>query len=212
VGAPGPKGDRGSKGDPGLNGARCWDKNGNGQCDPEEDADHDGACTVLDCRGPQGPKGDSGPQGPKGDKGDKGEKGNPSFVHVETMTLPSGAPTIPNDGSDVTVGSYAFDAGTYVINGKMLFSNGNGKPHSVRCSLYMIDAGNNVLDSDMTAISVPNGTGNTPGAAAASFMVAHSFSVPVAATFHCQRIDGNAGSTSVLTVKLAVVTVDPVTQ
>ncbi len=211
-GDPGPKGakgDLGPKGDPGLNGARCWDKNGNGQCDPEEDADKDGACTVLDCRGPQGPKGEPGPQGPKGDKGDKG---NPSIVHVQTMTLPTGAATIPNDGSEVTVGSYPLDAGTYLISGKMLFSNGSSKAHSVKCTLYMMDASSNVLDYDMSAISVPSATGNISGAAGASFMIAHSFSVPVAVTFHCQRLDGNAGSTSVFNIKLAVATVDPVTQ
>ena len=167
---------------------------------------------MLDCRGPQGPKGDGGPQGPKGDKGDKGDKGKPGIVHVETMTLPTGAATIPNDGSDVTLGSYALEAGTYLISGKVLFSNGSSKAHSVRCTLYTIDASNTVLDSDMTAISVPSGTGSASGAAAASFMVAHSFSVPVAVTVHCQRLDSNAGSTSVFNVKLAVVTVDPVTE
>jgi len=128
------------------------------------------------------------------------------------MTLPTGAATIPNDGSEVTVGSYPLDAGTYLISGKMLFSNGSSKAHSVKCTLYMMDASSNVLDYDMSAISVPSGTGTISGAAGASFMIAHSFSVPVAVTFHCQRLDGNAGSTSVFNIKLAVATVDPVTQ
>lgn len=78
-GVPGSKGDPGPQGLPGLDGVTCWDRNINRQCDPAtEDTDHDGACTVLDCVGPQGEmgpvglQGPTGPQGPQGDPGDGG--------------------------------------------------------------------------------------------------------------------------------------------
>jgi hypothetical protein len=57
-GPEGPEGGQGSigmVGDKGDRGAICWDDNENGACDVGvEDTDADGACTVLDCRGPSG--------------------------------------------------------------------------------------------------------------------------------------------------------------
>jgi hypothetical protein len=48
-GAPGPKGDQG---EPGLS---CWDTNGNGICDlEEEDINGDGVCDTKDCQGAGG--------------------------------------------------------------------------------------------------------------------------------------------------------------
>lgn len=57
-------------------GTHCWDLNGNGVLDPEEDVDDDGVGTALDCRGPQGNKGEPGEPGQDGKHGKNGEDGN----------------------------------------------------------------------------------------------------------------------------------------
>jgi hypothetical protein len=45
-------------GDAGVNGISCWDLNGNAVCDlATEDANQDGACSILDCKGPDGESG-----------------------------------------------------------------------------------------------------------------------------------------------------------
>ena len=71
---------QGGSGQDGADGLNCWDLNGNGDCDGEEDwtgeADEpDGVCDALDCRGAHGipgPPGDEGPQGPPGPPGAAG--------------------------------------------------------------------------------------------------------------------------------------------
>jgi hypothetical protein len=62
----------GQKGDPGL---ACWDLNGNGVKDTNEDLNKDGAWTAADCTGLQGAQGPAGPQGPQGVRGLKGDTG-----------------------------------------------------------------------------------------------------------------------------------------
>ena len=59
----GPKGDPGPPGDPGKDGEACWDANGNGEADPDEDVNGDGLVDVMDCQGPEGPRGPPGPAG-----------------------------------------------------------------------------------------------------------------------------------------------------
>jgi hypothetical protein len=56
-------------GTPGLN---CWDRNGNGQADPEEDLNGDENVDALDCQGPQGEPGLQGEQGLQGEPGPPG--------------------------------------------------------------------------------------------------------------------------------------------
>jgi hypothetical protein len=60
-------------------GTACWDLNGNGVCNlASEDADGDGACDAVDCRGvpgPPGAPGQAGPQGPQGLQGPGGAQG-----------------------------------------------------------------------------------------------------------------------------------------
>jgi len=57
-------------------GTHCWDRNGNGVCDPAmEDINGDGKCTQADCLGPIGPTGPQGPQGPPGAVGPAGSAG-----------------------------------------------------------------------------------------------------------------------------------------
>lgn len=54
----------------------CWDLNLDGVCNlPQEDSSQDGACSVLDCRGPRGEPGATGPVGPTGPQGPQGERG-----------------------------------------------------------------------------------------------------------------------------------------
>ncbi|RME37262.1 MAG: hypothetical protein D6788_09850, partial [Planctomycetota bacterium] len=65
-GAAGPAGPAGPAGADGLN---CWDLNGNGVRDPEEDTNGDGVWDARDCQGAAGPSGPSGPAGPSGADG-----------------------------------------------------------------------------------------------------------------------------------------------
>ncbi|MEZ4619704.1 MAG: hypothetical protein R2867_29950 [Caldilineaceae bacterium] len=65
-GAPGVTGPQGEPGPQGVAGVACWDRNGNGVADDDEDINGDGRVDVLDCAGPVGPQGEQGPQGPAG--------------------------------------------------------------------------------------------------------------------------------------------------
>lgn len=63
---PGPEGPQGQPGEDGIDGAdglNCWDLDGDGLQDPEEDTNGDGSWNALDCKGP---KGDQGPPGEDG--------------------------------------------------------------------------------------------------------------------------------------------------
>jgi hypothetical protein len=84
AGPSGPAGEDGPKGDPGpdgqqgvagADGVACWDLNGNGIADPEEDTNGDGFLTVADCTGPKGPSGAPGLDGPTGATGLPGVNG-----------------------------------------------------------------------------------------------------------------------------------------
>ncbi len=65
-----------ASGVPGTDGRNCWDLNGNGQGDPEEDTNGDGDFDAEDCKGAKGDPGNKGDKGDKGDPGDKGDKGD----------------------------------------------------------------------------------------------------------------------------------------
>jgi len=56
----------GPAGPAGVDGIACWDLNGNGVCERDEDVNSDERCNAFDCRGAEG---DAGPTGPKGDDG-----------------------------------------------------------------------------------------------------------------------------------------------
>ncbi|MBU0640199.1 MAG: tail fiber domain-containing protein [Planctomycetes bacterium] len=74
-GEPGPSG---AAGQAGAGGLACWDLNGNGVGDPDEDANGDGDYNALDCAGSSGPQGMNGPaglQGPPGLQGLPGARG-----------------------------------------------------------------------------------------------------------------------------------------
>jgi hypothetical protein len=54
----------------------CWDLNGNGTADPEEDANGDGVASGLDCMGPRGADGADGNAGATGPAGSAGVASN----------------------------------------------------------------------------------------------------------------------------------------
>jgi hypothetical protein len=63
---------------PGTPGQACWDLDGDGVRDPEEDRNGDGQVDVWDCQGSQGepgPQGEAGAAGPQGEQGETGETG-----------------------------------------------------------------------------------------------------------------------------------------
>ncbi|MEP0847017.1 MAG: hypothetical protein HRF50_09375 [Phycisphaerae bacterium] len=63
---------------PGADGLNCWDVNGNGEPDAEEDVNADGVWDAYDCQGaagPTGPAGAAGAAGPTGPPGEPGEVG-----------------------------------------------------------------------------------------------------------------------------------------
>jgi len=73
----------------GADGLDCWDLNGNGSGDANEDTNGDGSFDTADCQGPKGddgPKGDKGDQGEKGDDGQKGNKGDPGPSGTSSWT------------------------------------------------------------------------------------------------------------------------------
>jgi len=74
-GQQGPQGEAGPQGLPGLDVGDCWDLNGNGINDPEEDNNSDGIFSAADCQGAVGPEGPRGPNGQNGAQGPKGVKG-----------------------------------------------------------------------------------------------------------------------------------------
>ena len=58
-GAAGTAGTDGTNGTNGTNGLACWDLNGNGVADSEEDVNADAVVDALDCKGPKGDAGDT---------------------------------------------------------------------------------------------------------------------------------------------------------
>ena len=122
IGLTGPAGQDGTNGvdgTDGLDGLSCWDTNGNGIGDPDEDINTDGNYDTLDCIGPQGvagvdgqdgapgvdgavgPEGPQGPQGPTGATGPQGPVGPPG--------LPGPAGADGQDGMDGTDGLACWD-------------------------------------------------------------------------------------------------------
>jgi len=74
-GAAGPQGPAGMNGTNGVDGTHCWDLDGDGEEDPNEDINGDGYCNILDCIGPAGPQGPQGPAGVAGTQGPAGPVG-----------------------------------------------------------------------------------------------------------------------------------------
>ena len=62
-------------GEPGPDGLHCWDLDGDGVADPEEDTNGDGVWDADDCQGPEGPAGPPGQDGVDGQDGADGASG-----------------------------------------------------------------------------------------------------------------------------------------
>ena len=83
---------------PGPPGLSCWDLDGDGVADPQEDVNGDGTHDALDCQGRQGSPGDNGEvgsdgiAGDAGDDGDDGEQGDAGPPGTSGPPGPSGAP------------------------------------------------------------------------------------------------------------------------
>jgi len=97
-GPPGPAGQPAEATDPipGEPGLSCWDLNGNGVADPEEDANGDGVFDTLDCAGlpgEPGPAGGSGPAGAQGPAGEPGEGGGFFSIFVDDFFMAEGDPS-----------------------------------------------------------------------------------------------------------------------
>jgi len=130
------------------------------------------------------------------------------------VILPTGAATIPPNGSTVTVASAVLDAGTYVINAKMWLGNPNvgaSKAHYVKCSMTVVNSANFLLDADTTEVTIsPASSASIPGASSMVFLIAGVYTEPVAVTVNCQRLDSNAQSTSVYDIKLTAAAVSQI--
>ena len=92
-------------------GVGCWDLNDDRVCDTaSEDANFDGVCDVLDCRGPEGPQGLQGPTGDEGAAGQAGSEGPQGSAGDEG---PAGAQGLPgNDGATGPSGSVGAQGAT----------------------------------------------------------------------------------------------------
>ena len=66
---------QGQPGIDGINGLSCWDLNGNGDPDPDEDINGDGVWDALDCKGADGTDGTNGGDGTNGINGTNGTDG-----------------------------------------------------------------------------------------------------------------------------------------
>lgn len=69
VGPRGDTGDEGARGEPGAPGVSCWDLNGDGVGQADEDRNGDGNFNAIDCQGATGAPGDDGAAGPAGTPG-----------------------------------------------------------------------------------------------------------------------------------------------
>lgn len=86
-GPQGPQGEPGQDGQDGTDGLSCWDLNGNGVGDTEEDVNQDGNYNTLDCKGSQGEQGIQGEPGQDAQYG----AGNIAFIFYEYL--------LKNDGT-----------------------------------------------------------------------------------------------------------------
>jgi hypothetical protein len=89
AGAPGPQGPQGPAGPGG--GLNCWDTDGDGNQDANEDVNNDGIWNALDCRGEDGAAGPAGSVGPQGPIGLTGAAGPAGAQGAAGVAGPAGA-------------------------------------------------------------------------------------------------------------------------
>jgi hypothetical protein len=96
--ANGTNGLAGPRGEIGPAGLNCWDLNGNGRADADEDANGDGAFDAADCQGAAGLRGPAGATGAAGADGGDGVDGTDGADGIDlTGVLARGM--IPLDGN-----------------------------------------------------------------------------------------------------------------
>jgi hypothetical protein len=133
-------------------GLACWDLNGNGIEDPEEDINGDGIWDALDCQGQEGPQGPVGPQGiagPQGVSGPQGPQGvagpqGPAGADGLTIGAHNGASISTFDNTKVAFGQNLNQAGNpgqllntrqVPMNGYNILFTGNGNPNANRIGI-----------------------------------------------------------------------------
>jgi hypothetical protein len=90
-----------ANGPQGLPGVNCWDLDGDGVNDPNEDMNQDGQWNALDCKGDTGLTGAVGPQGPQGLQGVAGASG-PQGPGIDSIIQnPDGTLTIYYNATSV---------------------------------------------------------------------------------------------------------------
>lgn len=129
AGEPGPIGLTGAPGVDGLNGLNCWDLNGNGTFDVEEDFDGNGEPSAMDCRGL---KGDSGAPGPRGERGPKGEPGICPDCPTAVVPVPTPEPVPP---APVVVTPAPAPVPTRVIVNRAITINGRNTSGTVEAPI-----------------------------------------------------------------------------
>lgn len=87
-------------GEDGVDGLHCWDLNGDGVFDEEEDTDGDGEATALDCRGATGEAGVPGEGGSDGQDGVPGAQGPTGPPGPIGPVGPPGIPGLPGTDAD----------------------------------------------------------------------------------------------------------------
>ena len=134
----GQNGTSGTAGPAGNNGINCWDINGNGVNDVNEDQNADGLFNSLDCAGAQGPIGATGPQGPPVTANFYGVYATrttvsttyPNFTQVSGLTQSVNITTVPakvfisTTGNLETFSTQALGSGCVV----QVFQNNTGIP------------------------------------------------------------------------------------
>lgn len=99
----------------GIDGIHCWDLNGDGVNDTEEDTNGDGSYNALDCQGPEGPQGIAGESGPQGQTGSQGPAGDPASADGNGTY--SGSGIIPSQTEIGLIDNVNFDNNTLYIDG-----------------------------------------------------------------------------------------------
>ena len=124
-----------------VSGLACWDLNGDGIQDPNEDTNNDNNWDALDCQGLQGPIGATGPQGLVGPQGPIGLTGPTGATGAQG---PQGVPGVSTGAHNGT--SMSTIDGTKVAFGQNI--NEVGNPGQLLSNRELPMNGNNVVFTD----------------------------------------------------------------
>ena len=155
-GATGPQGTQGADGPKGVAGAdglHCWDLNGDGIQDDDEDVNADDTWDADDCKGdlgPVGPQGDLGPVGPQGDLGPVGPQGDLGPVGPQGDLGPVG-PQGPQ-GDTAIIETLAID-GNWAGEGTLL-KTANGGVYPSACEVTYTPTVDGLIAVVQVAVSV----------------------------------------------------------